>query len=145
MQVKVLEVHDRNTFIPMLCVEMSPDNRAGTEEKQRYLLRRCGYPCDSVELWIVMTRLNADNALCVNDPRAWRDRTFATAHKYIVENWEKLDDGSVVDIEYILGESVKPKLSERLTTALPPGNYVEDPDGRYTVVIDGHACRVKKI
>jgi hypothetical protein len=38
------------------------------------------------------------------------------AHKYIIEHWYDLKTGDVVDVEFALGESEKPKLSERITT-----------------------------
>jgi hypothetical protein len=107
MKVKTLELRDSGTFIPMLCVDMNPDN-----EGQRYLLWRCGYPCDR---WpnILMTRLAADGTPAWNDPYGWGGRTFPVAHNYIIENWEALRDGDVVDVSFILGETAAPKVSER--------------------------------
>ena len=40
METKVLEVRDRATFIPVLATDMN-----SVHIPQRYLLRRCGYPC----------------------------------------------------------------------------------------------------
>lgn len=117
MKVKTLEIRDEGTFVPVLCVDMNPDIAlTGVNEGQRYLLRRCGYACD---LWpnILMTRLSADGGAAWNDPYGWGGRTFPVAHKYIIENWEGLRDGDVVDVSFILGETTKPKLSERETTA----------------------------
>ncbi len=107
MKVKVLEVRDEGTFIPMLCVDMNHDNNA-----QHYLLRRCGYPCDEHPN-ILITRLSADGTPAWNDPYAWGGRTFPVAHDYIIKNWETLKDGDVVDVSFILGETTKPKISER--------------------------------
>lgn len=109
MKVKVLELRDIGTFIPLLCVDMNAE-----EVSQRYLLRRCGYPCDNKPN-IAITRLAADGDRCSNDPYYWCDRTRATAHKYIIEHWNELADGDVVDVEWILGERDTPKLSERET------------------------------
>ena len=36
-----------------------------------------------------------------------------TAHLYIEKNFDALKDGDVVDVQFILGESDKPKTSER--------------------------------
>ena len=42
------------------------------------------------------------------------------AHHYIIEHWDKLRDGDVVDVSFILGETQQPKVSERFTTG---GDY----------------------
>jgi hypothetical protein len=107
VKVKILEIRDKGTFIPMLCVDMNPDH-----DGQRYLLRRCGYACD-LRPNILMTRLSADGTPAWNDPYAWGGRTFPVSHNWIIENWEKLKDGDVVDVQFILGETAKPKLSEQ--------------------------------
>lgn len=46
------------------------------------------------------------------DPFLWNDRTFATAHHYIIEHWDNLEYGAVIDVEFILGETDEPKKSE---------------------------------
>lgn len=38
-----------------------------------------------------------------------------TAHKWIIENWDELEHGQVVDVEFILGIASEPKIAERLT------------------------------
>lgn len=121
MKIKLLEVRDSGTFIAMLCVDMNPDARASTQEAwdaQRYLLRRCGYPCDGHPN-IAMTPLDAGGRPCWNDPYGWKDRrTYPVAHNYIYEHWNELRDGDVVDVEFILGETTEPKKSERETVPL---------------------------
>lgn len=130
MLAKALEIRDQATFIPVLAVDMNPrqvvafadgvlqlDKPAEPCEAQRYLLRRCGYPCDGTPN-IVITRLSADGDPACNDPYYWRQRTFAVAHNYILEHWNELRDGDVVDVEYILGETTDPKQSERVTSPL---------------------------
>ena len=54
-----------------------------------------------------------------NDPYEWSDlgmglRTMQVAHNYIIEHYSGLSDGDVVDVEYVLGERLSPKISERL-------------------------------
>lgn len=110
MKAKALEIRDRATFVPMLCVDMNP--RTGDFNLQRYLLRRCGYPCDGRPN-ILMTSLNGDGGRATNDPPFWNDRTRAVAHEYIIDNWHELRDGDVIDVEFILGETSAPKKSER--------------------------------
>lgn len=117
MQAKALEIRDEGTFIPVLCVDMNPKDwllDAPTEafEATRYLLRRCGYPCDGRPN-IVITHLSADSRPASNDPYSWGGRTYPVAHKYIIEHWGDLADGDVVDVQFILGETAQPKKSER--------------------------------
>ena len=128
MKAKALEVRDRATFIPVLAVDMNPgapypDNGSGSEEwldeqlaahgARLYLLRRVGYPCNG-EPNIVVTALDASGGPAWSDPYGWGGRTYPVAHNYIIEHWDELRDGDVVDVEFILGESSKPKISERL-------------------------------
>ena len=46
------------------------------------------------------------------DAYDWRDRTMQVAHDYIEKNWGDLVDGAVVDVQFILGETAAPKVSE---------------------------------
>jgi hypothetical protein len=70
------------------------------------------YPCDGAPN-ILLTRLSADGGKAWNDPYAWGGRTFPIAHAYIIEHWETLQDSDVVDVQFILGETTAPKVSER--------------------------------
>lgn len=128
MKTKLLEIRDEGTFIPMLCIDMMHDvltaeemvglteaelrNRVEDIAGQRYLLRRCGYPCDGRPN-IAMTPLDAGGKPCWNDPYGWSGRTFPVAHNYIIEHWHELRDGDVVDVAFILGETTERKRSER--------------------------------
>lgn len=131
MKVKLLELRDEGTFIPLLCVDMNYDRECPggiSEEETRaaldaanvqgYYLRRCGYPCDGRPN-IAITHLDASGGKCLNDPYSWGGRTYPVAHHYIIENWEKLRDGDVVDVEFILGEKPTPKVSKRLEPYAP--------------------------
>ena len=127
MKTKLLEIRDASTFIPVLCVNMNPYNGdvrgvsahdAPYYEARRYLLRRCGYPCDGVPN-IAISHLSADGKPMWNDPYGWGGRTYPVAHKYIIEHWDELHDGDVIDVEFILGEKPAPKKSERETARSP--------------------------
>lgn len=127
MKTMVLEIRDEGTFIPLLAVDMNPGpDQLNIESKhgfwvtndydaRTYLLRRVGYPCDARPN-VLITRLSGDGSPASNDPYRWGGRTMPVAHKYIIENWEKLRDGDVVDVQFILGETKEPKVSERLST-----------------------------
>ena len=61
--------------------------------------------------------LDANGSPAWNDPHGWdanRGRTIRKAHFYIIEHWNELRDGDVVDVEFILGERDKPKIAERI-------------------------------
>jgi|SRR5580704_3039515 hypothetical protein len=110
MEVKCLEVRDAGTFIPVICIRPVPDN-----EGQRYLLRRDGYRGDMNEHCIIVIKAQCRGVSY--DPYNWPNdtRTMPNAHGYIEGHWEELKDGDVIDVEYITGETNKPKVSERIT------------------------------
>lgn len=108
MQVKMLEIRDAGTFVPVMCIRPLPDN-----EGQRYLLRRDGYSCDPADDIVIY--INAQCRGVAYDPYDWgASSTHMVAHDYIRRNWEHLRDGDVVDVEFILGHTSAPKTSERL-------------------------------
>jgi|ERR1700733_410575 hypothetical protein len=51
----------------------------------------------------------------LSDPYGWTNRTMLAAHLYVTGHFDELTDGDVVDVEFVLGESTAPKLSERVT------------------------------
>jgi hypothetical protein len=109
MEVKCLELRDHATFIPVICIRPLPQN-----EQQRYLLRRDGYSGTINERCIIM--IDAQCRGCAYDPYDWKDRrTKVNAHNYIQEHWLELKDGDVIDVQFILGETTAPKVSERVT------------------------------
>jgi len=101
------------TFIPVICLRPVPSNEA-----QRYLLRRDGYAGNTTERCVIM--IDAQCRGCAYDPYDWTDRarTIPRAHLYITDHWHELVDGDVIDVEFITGETDKPKVSERQTAPL---------------------------
>ena len=113
MKVKLIEIRDSGTMIVALCVDMNPDNMI-----QRDYLTRYGYSCDGRPN-IMVTHAYGDGTPARNDPYDWGDRgTWAWAHNHIIEHWNELNDGDVVDVEFIQGKTAKPKISERITDPL---------------------------
>lgn len=130
MQVKLLEVRDRLTFIPVIAIAMLPGPRqlvTGEAEYvgRRWLLRQAGYADEERHPTIALAHLGAaktadrvgGKTFCC-DPYDWCDRTYQVAHLYIESHWHELKDGDVVDVEFILGETKEPKRSERETVPL---------------------------
>jgi hypothetical protein len=113
MKVKCLEIRDVYTFIPVICLKPTPENEA-----QRYLLRRDGYSCQPSDDIVIMIKAQCDGVSY--DPYKWPSgaRTMQVAHNFIRDCWDELNDGDVVDVQYILGETNFKKKSERLDTGV---------------------------
>jgi hypothetical protein len=112
--VKAIEIRDRGTFIPALAVRMTPGDVEGNGyEPERYLLRRAGYGFDNP--CVVLCRMDANGLArqASYDQYAWGERTFPVAHQYIIDHFDELESGAVIDVEHILGETKEPKKSER--------------------------------
>ena len=101
MRIKFFEVRDRATCVPVLAIRTEADGPV-----EAAFLGREGHPRDGV----IMVRL-ADGRGCV-DPYDWGDRTHAVAHAYIIDAFEHLLDGQVVDVRVILGEAATPAAPE---------------------------------
>jgi len=109
MEVKTFEILDRATFIPAMGIKMKdPDNL-----RNKYLLKRAGYGQGVQDRTLIfLTRMN-EHSIGNYDPYQWPNRTMHEAHKYIEHHWNSLKTGSVIDVELILGETDKPKVSEQ--------------------------------
>lgn len=105
MTAKLLEIRDRGTFIAAMAIQVSGEDG--------YLMRRSGFQSPMVYLIALATER------CCYDPYNWGNRTMANAHLYIAEHFESMNDGDVVDVEFILGESPAPKVSEQIDELSP--------------------------
>jgi hypothetical protein len=106
MEIKCLELRDKGTFIPVICIRP-----VATNASQSYLLKRDGYRANWSETCIIM--IDAQCRGVAYDPYDWKERrTKGTAHQYIQNHWPDLVDGDVIDVEYILGETMTKKRSE---------------------------------
>lgn len=109
MITKLFEVRDRMTFIPVMAAAMSSER---TEDA--YLLGRAGYRNYEGPTAVIVTRLiDCESA---NGSHEWSSnaRTMQISHQFIEVNFYDLESGAVIDVEFILGETDKPKTSERL-------------------------------
>lgn len=113
MEVKIFEIRDRMTFFPAICIKPMSTGIAA----QNYLLGRAGYDLARTKKSIsgntVIFMHGTDVKRCQYDTH-WGDRTYQTAHEYIKENWDDLESGEVIDVEFILGETKIKKISEAL-------------------------------
>ena len=111
MITKLFEIRDRDTFIPVMATQMdSHENQA-----QAWLLRRAGFVDvnDPSIRYILLCRFFGGRGECYCDPHSWSGRMMVTAHEHMILNWDQLEDGDVIDVEFILGETKVKKVSER--------------------------------
>lgn len=101
MEIKLLEIRDRGTFIPAMAVRVSGEDG--------YLLRRAGFGSQPLVLLIHLEMMK-----CSYDPYDWPrpSRTMTDAHLWITKHWEEFETGQVVDVEFVLGYTKEPKRSE---------------------------------
>jgi len=104
METKLFELRDRATFIPIFAMQMGSE--VGSE---RWLLSCGGYGMDNPLIMVGRLQGGPSNYNYYN----WSDRTFSTAHKYIAKNFDSLETGDVIDVEFILGETKAKKTSQR--------------------------------
>jgi len=110
LETKVFELRDKGTFIPIIATRLQSNDLE--DEKELYLLRRAGFANADCFPAILITRLSG-GARAEVDPYSWTDRTFQTAHHWLEKNFHAINNGDVIDCEFILGETDTPKMSER--------------------------------
>ncbi len=116
MTAKLFEIRDEGTLIPVMAVRLGLGNEA-----ERWLLSWSGYGIDTEvqAQYVLVAQINAGYGTITSAPLKWGDRrTMLYAHKYIKKHFDDLESGAVVDVEFILGESDKPKQPQRLTVPL---------------------------
>lgn len=124
MQTLLLEIRDKHTFIPVLAVRMGPETHEEPNDhwqEEEYLMRRAGYNLREDPFSVIVCKLEASGCdrNATYDPFSWGPaRTMQVAHSWIVQNWEGLRSGDVIDVEFILGETTTRKQSERASYPL---------------------------
>ena len=106
METKTFEVRDIGTFVPVLAMRLDP-----TCEADLFLLSRGGFG-KIPETYVLMMILSG-TCECKHNPHHWGGRTMPTAHREIRDRWDELVSGQVINVEFILGETKEPKVSER--------------------------------
>lgn len=115
MEHKFLEIRDRHTMIPVLCLKMvsePPDYNLCDE----IYLQHMGFT-DNPRCILVMM-VNARHL--AYEPWTWQDRTMTTAHQYIEQHWSELRSGQVIDVRVIKGEAAEPARPEIFLQCLQP-------------------------
>lgn len=108
MEAKTFEIRDKATFIPVVAVRLKP-----VTEQDRYLLGRAGFGTSPQEqAKYVQVFLLTGREQSTYDPYRWGSRTLTYAHVHMVNHWDDLESGAVIDVEFILGLREHPKVSE---------------------------------
>jgi hypothetical protein len=120
MEVKLIELRDRGTFISCMAIRLTY-----RDAQERFLLRRAGFADEQIDPlsavgavlpYVILCSLEDGSLGAHYDPYSWRNqRTFGTAHRFLIDHWRHVQPGQVVDVEYILGETEAPKQSELIT------------------------------
>ena len=104
MQIKLLEIRDRGTFIPVMAARFN-----GSEHR---LFRAAGFGVGQPA--IIVVKLTGGACAAEYDPFNWpkNPRTMHEAHLAIEKSWDSLQNGSVVDVEFELGETQTRKVPD---------------------------------
>jgi hypothetical protein len=96
MEIKLFEVRDRMTFIPFAVIKAGSNNNF----MDIFLLSFAGH-VNSFFYYCLESGVFTDDYESTFN----KSRTYYTASKYITEHWDDLASGSVIDVQYILGET----------------------------------------
>ena len=110
MITKTIEVRDQATFIPMLAIKLCPGN-----SQDRYLLSRAGYGKSAEQQGSYILLAGLHDTRASYDPYNWGDKTRQTAHIWLTKHFDEIESGVVVDVQFIVGETSVPKLTEAVT------------------------------
>ena len=102
IKVKRVEIRDSATLIPAIALQVT----GGPNEP---LLERAGFGEDPL---IVLIHLEGQG--CNWDAFEWPagSRTMHEAHRWLEQHWDEQEDGGVLDVEFVLGETEVSKVSE---------------------------------
>jgi len=123
--MKFFEVRDRGTYIPVVAFTPRDIHDSAHQttraEVVRHGLQRSGFAARSVEVGLVLEQsvivVELSPVRASADPYDWPGqtggtRTMAEAHRIIESRWHYLRSGEVIDVEFHLGETKVPKVSE---------------------------------
>ncbi|HUV66447.1 MAG TPA: hypothetical protein VMW24_21335 [Sedimentisphaerales bacterium] len=112
MDIKLIELRDRGTFIPMVALKFNAHTR-----QELWLAARAGFGLTYIDQnnYVLFGRLDCEVGMKC-DPYKWgNQRTYGDAHRWLLANWDEVQSGDVIDVEYIKGETETAKTSERVT------------------------------
>lgn len=103
MDSKMFEVRDRGTCISVVATKLQSQDKS-----EEYLLGRAGFYGDGFP-YVLLTHMETFKSTF--DAYKWDDRSMRTAYRYIQQNFDNLETGDVIDVEFILGETKQSRKS----------------------------------
>lgn len=107
MTIKLFELRDRMTCICAMAVKLE-----ARDDRERKLLQWAGYGYACSSDYVLLCGLGGINRQISYDQYSWDNRTMQVAHDHIINNFDRLEYGAVIDVEFLLGETKEPKKSE---------------------------------
>lgn len=107
---KIFEIRSRGTMLILMATKLGSDDVA-----ENYLIARCGFgkSKEQQENYIIVTNIDG-SYIATTDPYKHDVNDVRKAHQYILKHFDELDEGAVIDLEYIAGETKKPKVAARI-------------------------------
>lgn len=103
-ETKFFEVRDTGTHLPAMCTRVWHE-----ADDADYQMRRAGWQ----GYFNVFFLTNLITMESNHDIYNWNNkRTMPTAHAAITRDWDQLNSGDVIDVEFELGEAKTKKTSE---------------------------------
>ena len=110
-ETKFFEVRDRGTNISVMATLVRPSLADRAYRRIASIIGRAGYSASpNYPNQIVIVHL-ADNKV-TSDPFDWNSRTMIGAHQFIQAHWGELNDGELIDVRFVLGETEAPCASD---------------------------------
>lgn len=110
MTTKTFEIRDTGTFIAVLAIRLDP-----ADDRDLFLLARAGFTANAKTQadYVILAPLT-DLGKTSSDPfgHGTPARTYRVAHEHIIEHFDVLENGAVIDVQFILGETMTPKQTE---------------------------------
>lgn len=101
-QPKFFELRDKGTCISLMAMRLHAGN-----SKERWLLSRAGYG-STYELqseYVMIANVDGGTFKMTFNPLEWESETMRIAHMYIRKNFDRLELGQVVDVQWIMNET----------------------------------------
>lgn len=105
-QIKFFEIRDSMTTLPLMVTKLEPIN-----SDEDWLIKRA-MGSEPYPLFLVTFMSKGESRFDVYEWGRVGARTVKEAHQYIENNWDKLETGDVIDLEFLLGEKLTKKHSE---------------------------------
>ncbi len=96
MTTKIFEVFDRSAYLRVLATRL--DHRT---TRELFLLNGADLTNGQIQVTTLTPYVESHS-----DPSGWGNGTMRTVHEHLIERWDVLNTGDVVDVEHILGEKL---------------------------------------